>query len=79
MIVPWTSPEAVELTQLFQWRKNIKPSFNDYKEFRNENFWQIWKQKTVNTIQAHSLGHHIQTDYKVMDKEFDTAQQQWEL
>ena len=77
LIVPWTSLIKDDNPLLEQWRKNIKPSLADYKEFREEKYYQIWRQKTVNTIEAHGLQHLIDPNHVPLDKDYDAAQRNW--
>ena len=76
-IVPWTSPVKEDNPLLKQWRKNVKPSLQDYKEFCEEKYYQLWLRKTVNTIEAHGLEHLIDPKHTPADKKYDKAQQKW--
>ena len=76
-IVPWTSPVKEDNPLLEQWHKNVKPSLQDYKEFCEEKCYQLWMQKTVNTIEAYGLEHLIDPSHTPADKKYDEAQRNW--
>ena len=76
-IVPWTSPFKEDNPLLKQWLKNVKPSLQDYKEFCEEKCYQLWMQKTVNTIEAHGLEHLIDPNHTPADKKYDKAWWNW--
>ena len=42
-----------------------------------EKYYQLWIQKTVNTIEAHGLEHLIDPSHTPADKKYDKAQQNW--
>jgi hypothetical protein len=80
-IVPWTNavenrPDEKE-KQLIEWRKIIKPSKSDYKDFRDDATWNSWKEFTTNTMQGHGLCHLIDPAYVPKNPDLHTQQNYW--
>jgi hypothetical protein len=80
-IVTWTnavanSPDEKE-KQLIEWRKIIKPSKADYKDFRDDATWNSWKEFTTNTMQGHGLCHLIDPTYVPKNPDLHTQQSYW--
>ena len=77
-LVLWNEekPEAVS-TEMVNWKKNVRPSRSDFKEFRDITYWTRTKERIVTMLQAQNLKHLIDEKFKVMNKTLDDAQQAW--
>ena len=83
-IVPWrvqlakatngTDPNA---DALVNWQKSVKPNKSDYKEFRDEHFWNKAKENFEDTLEAHGLSHLIDETFTVVNKDLHESQQKW--
>ena len=77
-IVPWNTPDAVSKNdELMQWKKTVRPSKGDYKEFRDEAQWTRTKERIITTLQAQGIAHLVQDGFVVTNTPLDEAQQAW--
>ena len=78
-ILPWNvaKPGPPDNLELASWRKNLKPSKSDFKEFRNEALWQRYKERTITTLEACGLAHTIDSKHVSLNPDLDSAQVKW--
>ena len=78
-IKAWNYKEPIDVahsTKTF-WMKNTKPTRTDFKEFKDEAFWQRAKERIITTLQASGLEHIIDPTHKPLDPDLDDLQQRW--
>ncbi len=63
--------------EVANWRKSVRPSRSDYKEFRDEAYWQQTKEKIEATAKSHGLYHTLDSSHVVSNRELDELQRQW--
>ncbi len=75
-IIPWNvgDPSSSEVQS---WKKNVKPSKSDFKEFRDENYWTKTKELFICTLDSQGLSHLIDPNYTPLDGELDKLQREW--
>ena len=81
-IVVWSRPlpadsRTAEEIEISNWSKSVKIDKKAYKELRDDNHWVTWRKKMITTANAQKLGHILQTDFQVTNKELDKQQNDW--
>ena len=78
-IKPWNSMTTDTSGQdaMDRWQRTVKPSKNDYKEFRDETTWIRAKEKFVTTLESQNLQHLVEEHHVVTNGPLDTAQKKW--
>ena len=74
-ITPWMT--VIEDENLSTWRKNVKPSSRDFKEHRDDAYWQRNKERFEVTIKSQGLQHLIEEGYVAANPDLDRMQQDW--
>jgi UDP-2,3-diacylglucosamine pyrophosphatase LpxH len=62
---------------LSAWQKSIKMDAKAYKEYCDKAYWNQYKKHFINTLDSHSLGHLIDENHVIMNKELNRAQRSW--
>ena len=78
-IVPWNSPlRTAESSQsereVSNWQKSIRISVKEFKDFKDEAYWQTWSESFKSKLSAFSLGHLIQDGYTPTNPDLDKHQ-----
>jgi len=82
-ILPWgrvtSSPVTSNDSEVKEWKKNVKPSKSDYKEFKDGTFWPITREDYLQVMSAHNLDHMIDPDVRLNppNKELYDLQANW--
>ena len=78
-IKPW---RTIPLTdkhkeEVYMWKRQVRPSKSDYKEFRDETTWIRAKERFKTTVQSHSLEHLIDETHVPTNLDLDESQRNW--
>ena len=78
-IKPWrTIPLTDEhKEEVYMWKRQVRPSKSDYKEFRDETTWIRAKERFKTTVQSHSLEHLIDDTHVPTNLDLDESQRNW--
>jgi len=78
-VLPWKVPLPKQkdpaANELAAWRKNIRPSKQDFPEFKDEWRWAKTKEKTITALEASTLKHLIEDGHVPEHVSVDEAQQ----
>ncbi len=75
-IIPWNVGDP-DSTEVQQWKKTVKPSKSDYKEFRDENYWTKSKELFECTLESQGLSHLVDENHEPIDEDLDKHQRDW--
>lgn len=80
-IVPWKivlkNKQKETSKGLSEWKKSVKISRADHKEFRDETLWIRYKERFLTTLESQGLEHLIDKSFKIEDHSLDSAQSCW--
>mgnify|MGYP000358357633 FL=1 len=64
-------------TELTSWKKTVKLDSKQYKEFKDEAYWNQYKKHFKNTLESHELQHLVDPTHVPLNVELDRAQRNW--
>ncbi len=76
-IKPWNYNPIENRNTLSHWLKNTKPTKSDFKEFKDDAYWNRWQERFITSLEAAQLLHLIDPGHKIGDAALDTAQMKW--
>ena len=79
-LVPWNSKKDAPDTkaqELASWRRNVRPSPKDYREFRDINHWVRHREHIETTVKSHGLSHILDATFVPTNNDLDDQQKDW--
>lgn len=78
-IVPFVPNKGADYKddEVANWKKSMRPSAKDFKEFKEDVYWQKAKESIETTLEAQGLSHLIDINYVPTSKECDDMQTKW--
>ena len=77
-VVPWNvGLSASTNADLILWKKTVRPSKSDFKEFRDERNWSRSKEHILTTLESMGLQHLVDSTFVITDPDLDDAQMKW--
>ena len=71
------TPRDTDRENRMAWKKSIKLTASDYKEFKDDAYWNKYSKHFMETLEAQSIEHLVDEGHTPTDNELDESQRKW--